>query len=203
MTGTFWIISYVLLAVGALAALSVAFAAVRELGILAERVQNVELSIAGDFADPQVSTGIRIGSQFPKLELTDLLSNTPVRIDAWPQTLLLHVVASDRSDVAVFAQLPAVLPPDLQPHTVVSAVGGSSSLWEIAREIAPSQLVHDSELEVDLALGTRFRPYAVFLMEGKVMAARPFGSPEDLGDFVAETRAVIEEFERAAAKEAS
>lgn len=203
MTGTFWIVSYVLLALGALSALAVAFAAVRELGILAERIQNIELAAAGDFADPQVSTGIRVGSQFPRLELLDLLSDAPVTVDAWPETLLLHVVVSDRSDVAVFAQLPAVLPSDLQEHTVVSAVGGSSYLWEIAREIAPARLVHDAQLEVDLALGTRYRPYAVFLVEGKVIAARPFGSPEDLGEFVAETRAIIEEFDRAAAKEAS
>jgi hypothetical protein len=63
--------------------------------------------------------------------------------------------------------------------------------------------VHDAQLEVDLAMATRYRPYAAFLLAGKVAAARPFGSPDDLGRFVTETRLVLEHLGRDAAREAS
>ena len=202
MTGTFWIVSYVLLFIGVLAALAVAFAAVRELGVLSERMQSVEVAAAGDFADPSVSTGIRIGSEFPRLDLVNLLTDMPTRIETWPRALLLHVVVSDRSDVAVFSQLRTVLTANVIDKTVVSAVGGSGYLWEIARAIEPATLVHDAQLEVDIAIGTRYRPYAVFLVAGRVVAARPFGSPDDLGDFVTEAQLIADELDRTA-KEAS
>ncbi len=181
MSGTLWIISYVVLFAGVLVALAVSLATARHLG---------QVIVGGGHDDGRDDphAGLALGSAFPDLVIKDL-EGRELRPATWPAALVCQVVVRNAHDVAVFEALPALIPPQLHESTVISAYGDPALLAEAARLAVPMRFSHDADLIVDHAVKTKFRPHAVLVLGGRVVGTKSFASPPDLQDFVVATLA--------------
>lgn len=172
MTGSAWIASYVLLYFAALCALAVSLTAARNYGSLT----------SGGSPTPH-SEGLGAGMMFPDLVLVTS-DGSEIRPRNWPIAVIVQVSIMDRADIPMFSSLSADLDDQILRRTIICAAGRSEYFAELSDRIGVANLVHDADFSVESALRTQFRPYAVFLNEGMVVAGRPTTSVVDLVEFV-------------------
>ncbi len=184
MTGSAWVISYVILfaAVIVSLALNVNLARlVSRIGIGTEN-QSHERSI-----EPSApGHGLDEGSPFPLISFTGLDSKPigPADHGLW---LLVQVVVRTEEDVNAMSMIPELVPPTLMHNTVILAIGRQPLFSEVQRVVMPAVLVDDRDLNGEAVLRTKYRPHATVVHNGVVIAARPFKSPEDLAMFIDRT----------------
>jgi hypothetical protein len=172
--GFFWILSYILLFVGVIAALTTAIMASKQLG--------KALGSTSGSGHTQ-EAGLPVGSRFPDLSMRDL-DGEQLRLGTWPLLVLVQCAIMDQSDIDAFSSFLTVIPERARSSTLVSAIGPEETLRPVAQAILPARLVFDRDLHVEAALRSRLRPFVAVVVDGVVQARSPFSSIVEMGTIV-------------------
>lgn len=175
MTGNLWILSYVILFIGMLAALATSLAVARQIG----RVVISEDRGHRDNSD----AGLAPGVPFPPLEL-ETIQGTIVRPHRWKSGLLLQIAVTSDFDVRQTLQFEAEAPSTFAATVLVSAIGPPDYLEEIQRKSSHLSVYADGHHQVAASIRTTLRPYALFIREGQVASACTFAAIDDLQTLV-------------------
>lgn len=173
MRGVAWTLSYVVLYAATLCALAVSITTAKNYGRIAR----------GHDDNVALEEGLPVGSSFPDIVLT-AVTGEELRPTTWPSALIVQVSITDEADVPMFGTMQSVIEAAVMQRTIIVAAGRSEHFEAVQQRSHPASLVHDSSYAMQHALRTQYRPYAVMLRDGIVIAGRPITSVTDLGDFV-------------------